>query len=351
MQIQRNQGNKSFMFLHGREINTMPESELMCYEKAAFVYWRKKGFPYPRLTNQKLVCEYLKFAHSNKPLFKTKRVLGWSPLGLSLANYFHPEMWLTKCEGFRTPMEVYRNDMMLRDCIHKALKFGRDRRPMTASNLRQMLATYVNTKRVSNFRPSVARVLYERYSPDRGVILDPAAGYGGRMVGALPLDREYIGIDPNTTAFLANKKMEETLSKLSHATIKLINERAEDALTRFESSLAHLVIFSPPYFRRERYCNEPTQSWLRYHTYYQWKSEFLASVLEQCKRILCRKGFLILNVANTETHPVANDACMIAKELFRFQYSYKMLIGSVPYHRNGKHGGFRHEPLYIYRKD
>jgi hypothetical protein len=40
------------------------------------------------------------------------------------------------------------------------------------------LATYVNTKRVSNFRPTVAKDLIKRYSSDGGIILDPAAGYG-----------------------------------------------------------------------------------------------------------------------------------------------------------------------------
>ena len=32
-------------------------------------------------------------------------------------------------------------------------------------------------------------------------------------------------------------------------------------------------------------------------------------------------------------------------------YCYQMMIGSVPYHRNGQHGGFRHEPVYIFRKE
>ena len=341
----------AFQFLHGQEIKNMSESDRLAYEEAGFKYWRQRGFPFPDLSTEYLMNEYHKFARSEKPIFSGSRELKWSPLGLSLANCFHPEMWWTKCERFRTPMEVYNDDEMFYDCIRKAIKFWHDRRPLTPSNIRRILATYVNTKRVSNFRPTVARALFERYSNNGGVILDPAAGYGGRMIGAFPLKRTYIGIDPNNNAHKGNLAMQKTLAKETTGYVELIDRCAEDIIPQFSTGSIDLVIFSPPYFRREHYSNETNQSWLRYLTYDEWKFGFLERVLRQCQRVLRPKGFLVLNVANTESHPIANDAMTILGNLLKFHYSYQMMIGSVPYHRNGKHGGFRQEPVYIFRKE
>lgn len=343
--------NKSFQFLHGQEIKELSECDRLAYEEEGFVYWRQRGFPFPDPSIEQLVNEYHKFARSKKSIFSGSRELKWSPLGLSVANYFHPDMWWTKCERFRTPIEVYNDDEMFYDCIRKVVKFWKDRRPLTPSNIRRILSTYVNTKRVSNFRPTVVRALFERYSNDDGVILDPAAGYGGRMLGAFPLLRTYIGIEPSKNAYKGNLAMQKILANEIRGTVELFNRCAEDVLPQLSTSSVDLVIFSPPYFRRERYSNEPNQSWLRHLSYEDWKSGFLETVLQQCQRILRPMGFLIINVANTESHPVADDAKTILRNLFRFHYSYKMLIGSVPYHRNGKRGGFRHEPVYIFRKE
>ena len=344
-------GSNPFQFLHGKEIKNLSVSDRLIYEHAGFVYWRKRGFPFPDLSIEQLVNEYHKFANSKGHIFSGSRQLKWSPLGLSVANYFHPEIWWTKCERFRTPMEVFDDDEMFRDCIRRAVKFWQDRRPLTPSNIRRISSTYVNTKRVSNFRPTVARALFERYSMDGGIILDPAAGYGGRMLGSFPLVRTYIGIEPNRNAYEGNLAMQKTLTNEIRGTVELFHRCAEDVLPQLSTSSVDLIIFSPPYFRRERYSNEPNQSWLRYRAYGEWKSGFLEAVLHQCQRVLRLRGFLILNVANTESHPVADNAKRILRNMLKFHYSYEMLIGSVPYHRNGKRGGFRHEPVYIFRKE
>lgn len=328
----------------------MPETERIAYEEAGFRYWRQRGFPFPILSSEQLVSEYWRFSKSEVSIFLGHRQLGWSPLGLSLANNFHPHMWWTKCERFRIPMEVFNNDKMFRDCIRRAVKLWQDRRPLSPSNIRQMLATYVNTKRVSNFRPTVAKALIKKYSSDGDVILDPAAGYGGRLLGAISLKRKYIGIEPCQDSYNGNVSMVKALANEAKGTVELINGCAEDILRHFETSSVDVVISSPPYYKRERYSNDLNQSWLRYPTYEKWKSDFLKIILHECHRILRPGGVIILNVANTESHPVGNDAKLIAGSLFRFHYSYKMLIGSVPYHRNRKHGGFRYEFVYIYRK-
>jgi SAM-dependent methyltransferase len=339
-----------FAFLHGRELALLSERERVAYEDAAFSYWRAHGFPDLEISHREVLRRYDSFASRNRPVFASGRRLNWSGLGLGLANHFHPEMWTTKCEYFRTPMEVFLSDDMLRVGIRRALRLWPDRRPLNPPNMRRMLATFTNTKRVSNFRPTVARALYERFSSAGDTIVDPAAGYGGRLLGALPLARTYIGIEPNPASVRANVAMVKALGERVVARTTLIQACAEDALARLEPASAAFVLLSPPYYRRERYAQSDSQSWVRYPDYERWKAGFLEEVLQKCAACLRPDGHLALNVANTECHPVADDARAIAARLLKYRLTYRMLIGSVPYHRWHR-GGFRSEPIYIFRKE
>jgi len=344
---------RNFDFLYAREIARLPRSEREEYEERAFRYWRQHGFPYPRYTESQTVEAYRLFAASKNHILNPDGIIRWSPLGLGLANTFQPHMWATKCERFRTPLEVFNSDQMLRDCIHRAIKYWKKGRPVNASGMRSILSTYKNTKRVSNFRPTVARAIIEKYSRDDDVILDPAAGYGGRLLGCLPLRRRYVGIEPSNTTYLGLSQMERTLRHLvsPNASIVLINASAEEGMPNVKCSSVDLVILSPPYFARERYETGPTQSWVRYPKYSVWKEDFLCRLLRDIHRVLKPNGTLALNVANTEAHKISDDAREMCTQYFHLDKEWKLLIGSVPYHRNGQRGGYRHEPLFMFRKD
>jgi len=338
--------------LHAREIAKLSLAERADYEKKAFRYWRTRGFPYPLYSESQIVKAYRMFEASKNHILSPDGIIRWSPLGLGLANSFQPHMWSTKCERFRTPLQVFNSDPMLRDCIHRAITYWKKGRPVGPSGLRSGLSTYKNTKRVSNFRPTAARVIIERYSCDGEVILDPAAGYGGRLLGCLPLSRRYIGIEPSNLTCLGLSRMEDTLRHLVsfNASISLINAPAEEALPDIRSSSVDLVILSPPYFARERYGTAANQSWVRYPNYNSWKNEFLCSLLCHIQRVLKVNGILALNVANTEAHQIADDAKDMGTLYFHLEAELRLLIGCVPYHRNGQRGGFRCEPLYVFRK-
>jgi DNA modification methylase len=261
-------------------------------------------------------------------------------------------MWAIECQYFRSPVQVFHDDTFLRQCIERSIRINRDRVPLSPNNMRVMLSTFRNTKRVSNFRPTVARSLYQRYSCDGDVIVDPSAGFGGRLLGALPLKRQYIGIEPNTDSVAGLRKMVAHLAgdPLTQGRAALLQGRAEVLLKTLPSRSASLVINSPPYFARERYSTDAAQSWVCYPDYEDWKMLFLDVQMREVHRVLKPGGFYCLNVENTETHPVADDAFRIASRFLRPYYRYRLLIGCVPYHRNGQRGGHRAESLVVFRK-
>jgi DNA modification methylase len=340
------------VFLHGREINLLSPTELSEYHQKVFLHYRGRGFPYPEMTSLEMRKAFEAFARSRSCSPNVAGEIGWSPLGLQLANVFHPHMWHTKCEHYRTPIEVFDDDAKFLDSIQRASRYWGDRRPHLPNSMRSMLSTYVNTRRVSNFRPTAARALVEAYSGPGDCVVDPSAGYGGRLLGVLSLDRAYIGIEPHTATFAGLKTLHRSLKKLelSQANITLRNSRAEVALPDVDKSSASLVICSPPYYSREHYGDDGDQSWVRYGTYQDWLEQFMECLISESHRILHSKGYLLLNVANTKCHPVAEDVVRIAKRYFRLKLVHRMLLGSVPYHRNGNRGGHRWEPIYVFQK-
>lgn len=342
----------AFQFLRPAALAALSTRRLRAHQEHAFRYWRRRGFPYPRLSEAEIDQRYRSFACSTHTVFGPRRELTWSPLGIGLANHFQPHMWGVECQYFRSPLQVFHDDQLLRQCIEHSIRFNRDRLPLSPNNMRVMLSTFRNTKRVSNFRPTVARALYQRYSRDGDLVVDPSAGFGGRLLGALPLKRTYVGIEPNAQTAAGLRALLARLadSPLTEASAQVLVGRSEVLLKTLPARSASLVINSPPYFSRERYGSDESQSWVCYPAYEDWKKHFLEAQMSEVHRILKRGGFYCLNVENTETCRIADDAFRMARRFFRPYYQYQLLIGSVPYHRNGQRGGHRSEPLVVYQK-
>jgi tRNA1(Val) A37 N6-methylase TrmN6 len=205
---------------------------------------------------------------------------------------------------------------------------------------------------VSNFRPTVARALLHRYSGSGETVLDFSAGYGGRLLGALTLSRNYTGIDPSRAQFRGLNSMVK--SKLSHscASARLIQGCAEEILPTWDRASFSVVFSSPPYFNRERYSDEPTQSYLRYPTYEEWKKQFLTVILGESFRLLEKGGHLLLNIANTGAFAIASDAEQICRRDFgRPRRVLRMLMPSNPADRAQRPRlAYRWEPVYVFRK-
>lgn len=327
-----------------------------CQERVVeqgFRYWRTRGFPHYCLSSQEISAEFLRLAaYDVSDVFAGNKVKG-SPLGLRLANFFHPQMWGVGMLGVRSPKERFVDDDKLRDVIRKALRIFTDRFAVNASNLRRMLQTYSRTARVSNFRPTAAKAIYSRYSGEGDRVLDFSAGYGGRLLACLTLPRSYIGVDPCAAQVRGLRRMHSKLNELAgpvgHAAIH--QACAEDFLPELAAKSCSLVFSSPPYFKTEQYSVEPTQSYLRFPSYKQWLDGFLETVLRESHRVLDNGGYCVLNVANINGFKLADDAFRIASKYFHRVETLYLVLGNRPYLREHKSQAHRHEPLFIFRKN
>jgi hypothetical protein len=160
--------------------------------------------------------------------------------------------------------------------------------------------SYCGSHAVSNFKPSAAAAIFDKYLPETGgVVFDPSAGFGGRLFGALACRKvkTYIGCDPATETFTALRKMENELLPTARTLrrrmgFELWHCGSEDMRPYLQHSSVDCVLWSPPYFAQEMYSDEETQSYKRFPSKNEWLDQFMGTTLDNCAYCLKPGGSL-----------------------------------------------------------
>ena len=272
--------------------------------------------------------------------------------GLRLANYFHPQMWEVRVGRYRSPLACFLDDQVLRSLIRRALMVFPDRYSVNPSNMRRMLRTFNGTASVSNFRPTAAKAVYEYFSRPNDSVLDFSAGYGGRLLGCLPLARSYVGIDPCTAQVNGLRAMLAKLRSLlpTQSTAEIVHACAEDYITTLPSEHFALVFSSPPYFDRERYSLEVSQSYIRYPSYDQWLQHFLKPIIAEAARVLRPGGYFIINVADVNGLGLTKDAALLGSRYFAPVQEFRLRLANKPYLRRDQNSPHRYESILVFQK-
>jgi hypothetical protein len=269
-----------------------------------------------------------------RDVFRGGKIHG-SNAGVRLASCFHPQIWSVRVSRYKSPIDCFRDDLCLAGAIRRAFTVWPDRHGANASCLRRILKSFSNCAAASNFRPAVARAVIQKFSMDDDVVVDFAAGYGGRLVGCLTLLRHYIGIEPCGAQVRGLKSCIEVIGNLgiTPGSAEIRQGCAEEMMPRLASSSTGLVFSSPPYFDWEKYSSQNTQSSVRYKTYSEWLESFLCPVISESHRVLVRGGHLAVNAPNGNSRlPLLEDLMRAARVVgFRLRRVYKLRLSKVPY--------------------
>ena len=82
--------------------------------------------------------------------------------------------------------------------------------------------------------------------------------------------------------------------------IELYNLPAEDVPHEAIVGRCNFAFTSPPYFRKEHYSDEETQSWKRYQTGDDWRTGFLVPMMKLQYAALKPDSYAIVNIANVK---------------------------------------------------
>lgn len=220
------------------------------------------------------------------------------------------------------------NDDKLKFCIKKYLKNRRifNMRTMYFSISRYYWSTPIN------FSPIRAKAIYEKFCPPNGTIYDYSAGFGGRMLGALSSKSNftYIGTDPNKNTYYNLKQLGQHIERNTKRTnsYQIFNSCSENFSLKPNS--IDFAFSCPPFFKRERYCSEETQSVEKFPNYEDWLEGYVRPTIKNCYSALKDNGIFGFDIVDYyhagKKIPLIADWTRIAEEEgFYFRKSYPIL--------------------------
>ena len=199
---------------------------------------------------------------------------------------------LIKChrEGGDTIYDIYDDKEKWDKLIDSAKKRNRGGRT-AAGNVYECFR--INLGSVVMFKSTTAKYLYQKYNATS--VLDPTAGWGGRMLGAWALGIDYTGIDTNINMKSAYDGMIEMLNNKTPAIfeqpkLEMLWQSALDV--DFSNIDYDFVLTSPPYVNLEIY--EHMEPWDSDEKFY---IDFFIPLWQKCMDNIKPGGTICFNIS------------------------------------------------------
>jgi len=325
------------------------ENERILVIDILFQFYRRYGFPHSFLTDDEKVNRMSRLKNTSVKIANNDEI-SINCVGLDLANSFHHQMEYAKSRSdkYFSPIEAYQDDDKFKDCIKRWLDLGKSPTP---SGIRKILRTRNGVSCVTNFKPSVAKYLYQQYCPDNGIVLDPCAGFSGRLLGAIAAQKNihYYGIDVEPLTAEGNMKCAAFFSGKEKFRFSFSLDCAESAMLNYRNDYFDIVFTSPPYFDLETYSEYEMQSSNCYGDYDSWLKNFLYKIIDESCRILKKQGKFIINVKNLAQYKISDDLIKycLSRDL-KLVKTYKMLLANREFRR--KDSTVHYEPIFVFEK-
>ena len=328
----------------------------------------------------------LLYAPADQYLFvdeKTKKrnVLGKGSPGSTHVQWSRTQIWKMGTKSGDLSSQIKAKHPTLVKQLDKLFDPTNDRMALfrESNALRSALKLMeVNKHSGTAFPPFHAKFFADKYLPkdSEGIIVDPCAGWGGRLIGSLLVNRtypvRYYGVDPA----IENKEAYEGLKRRLNIWLKKELTGPRDAIISykpFEDWIASkaakslmgkvdLVITSPPYFSAEDYNpNDPRQSTNRFPKYLKWREGFYRVLMQGAYDLLKPMGVFVLNIADVSEAPyLERDARKLAAEtgfVGAGFYKFAMTLSPTALKANRVKRAvtvngtrFRYEPVFVFRK-
>jgi hypothetical protein len=245
-----------------------------------FNYYRKRGFPYSRVTPKRL--DYLLNCFKDLEIKVEGGRIAHNASGIKLCENFFPNLYECYQKGHKTPIDQWNEDGSLQRLIKNRLEYA-DR--ISDASVRTGIKLLFNA--VTNFKPIIAKYLYQKYAKN-GKVYDYSCGFGSRMLAAMSLDMEYVGCEPNLKTYENLQKFGVFLAERTKGSFFVTDKGSEEFI--YKESYFDLAFSSPPFFDYEVYSQDPGQSIVKYSNYEDWLIGFWRKVIENCRTMLVPGG-------------------------------------------------------------
>ena len=121
----------------------------------------------------------------------------WKP-GLKICQHFCKNFFTIQTKNGKSFEKVW-NDSILMD---KVRLWGLEKMSaLYLSWIRRAVYMVSGMHNPSFFRPHLAKQIILSTKKNKGILFDPCAGWGGRMLGTVSAGRKYIGCEPNINTY------------------------------------------------------------------------------------------------------------------------------------------------------
>lgn len=256
-------------------------------------YDKLQGFSF--VTPHTAKFDFIRFAYYDKEY----------PRYNSLA--FHPKQFITSGDNYST----YEGLQMVSEGKTK----GERLRFVCQDKFRAIISgslAFGGAKMPMDFPASLARDLINEFS-DGGKVIDPCAGWGGRLVGFLASDAtEYDGTDASPYQCEGDKLIYDTFQDVTQGEKQVSITCSPFEKRTLRNAYFDMAITSPPYFDTEKYIGGE-QSRETSSNYEQWRDTFYRVLIEKTFAALKVGGIFCLQVGS-QRYPLLNDGIKIAEE-------------------------------------
>lgn len=336
-------------------IRAMTQEERDEAAKFLVSFYRQHGFPYPILTDEKLLHEFAALKNTDvNTILDGNIIRPFNNIGVPIFKHFSPHYYEVNGRGAHPSLlDTFKDDARLLKVIHN--RFTQDGGyNMTGNMLKQGLCNSKIGYKASIFFPLVAKLVYSRHLKDGDIAYDYSMGFGQRLLGflSLPFSGVYVGVDPVKKTVEANKSIfnfyNERVSGLNK-TVDLICSGSESYTGEKYAGRVSLAFSSPPYFDLERYEDSDTQAYSK--GYISFISSWWKDTVAHITRMLKPGGLFIMNIKDQyEQLNLGSDMTeFIEKAGYNRLEGYKMQITrNTRYLR--KDGQHKYEPFYVFQK-
>jgi tRNA1(Val) A37 N6-methylase TrmN6 len=309
-----------------------------------FAAAREKGFPYNDSSFDMRLKDWSGLIKAK--IEKSDGMYNWAGRESRLATSFHPHFYECRRKGKMSPVEFFMSDDDLKRGIRKAICLHGK---ITPATLRDICRNEDASSSVNNFPPRVIMALLQELCPDKkGIrLLDPCAGFSGRIIGAAASGRvsEYHGIDfsretaeglNNTACFLAKVGSPLKTSISYGDCISIMPMLPNDY---------DLVFTSPPFLDVEEYKNVVVE-----HNYAKWLREFIVPFIAIVFERLKSGGRLAIYSENINSRKAFSDDFMELAEQAGFKTESPVVFKKSrgTYQRSKEK--FKPTPIYVWIK-
>lgn len=277
---------------------------------------KTKSLPKDITTHELMELDY-RYSYSDSELYSD-----WSKLkntteykngaqfkpGLKLCQHFFPNFWEIENSKGVSFASAWRDF----DVMDRVRRWGLDgMSQLWLSWIRRAVFMTAGLPNSSMYRPHFSRQIIQGTGKQSGLLFDPCAGWGGRMLGTVSCGWKYVSCEPNKVTYDHLCELVEFLEIEDF--VELHNIPVEDFDIKTLGPV-DIVLTSPPYFNLEVYTSGPGQSYNKYPTYAEWSDRWLKPLIQNCLDVLVDDGISAWNVMNFKNATLVEDVVSVHKE-------------------------------------